>query len=237
MSLVEEVKRKKEFSGLPDSIIKRSLKESGNDIKLSRKLLRKYFGVFLTNKILRGKGDILNVHMSSRKREYKEFYSKIFKDIGDVNSIIDLGCGVNGFSYKFLPEGVEYLGIEAAEQLVNQMNIFFEKNNFNAHAIKGDLFDVKMILNSLGENKKNKVIFMFQVIDALENMERNFSKKLICAVIKKCKFLIITLPLFSLGGRKKFAVDRKWLVDFLIDNFNIEKDFKLFGERILIIKE
>ena len=57
--LIDEVKKKKEFSGLPDSIVERALSESGEDIKESRKLLRKYFGVFLTNRVLKKKGNKL----------------------------------------------------------------------------------------------------------------------------------------------------------------------------------
>ncbi len=46
MSLIREVKKKKEFSGLPDSVVARALGESDDDIKKARSLLRKYFGVF-----------------------------------------------------------------------------------------------------------------------------------------------------------------------------------------------
>jgi len=42
---------------------------------------------------------------------------------------------------------------------------------------------------------------------------------------------------FSLGGRKKFVVRRKWLIDFLADNFDVRKDFEMFGERILVVKK
>jgi len=45
----------------------------------------------------------------------------------------------------------------------------------------------------------------------------------------------LSLPTESLGGRKKFAVRRKWLVDFLEENFVIEKDFVMNGERIIYL--
>ena len=61
MNLIREVKKKKEFSGLPDSVVKRALAESGDDVKEARSLLRKYFGVFLTNRVLKGKGDLLGI--------------------------------------------------------------------------------------------------------------------------------------------------------------------------------
>jgi len=237
MNLVEEVKKKREFSGLPESVVRRALAESKNDVKKARSLLRKYFGVFLTNRVLKGKGDLLEIHMSSKKRDYKKFYSRIFDGVSGVGSIIDLGCGVNGFSYEFLPKGIEYVGVEAAGQLVNQMNLFFSKNKFDARAAVEDLFDVENILDILRKTEKKRVVFMFQVIDALESVEKNFSKKLIDEVMKNCEILVISLPLVSLGGRKKFAVRRKWLIDFLGKEFVIKKDFEMFGERIICVEK
>lgn len=234
--LVEEVRKKKEFSGLPESVVLRALGESKNDIKEARSLLRKYFGVFLTNRVLKKKGSKLEFHISSKKRDYEEFYSGIFEGIDNVGSVVDLGCGANGFSYEFLPGVPEYVGVEAAGQLVSQMNEFFVENKFDAKAICGDLFDLDLVGGVLDEAKKDRICFLFQVVDALESVERNFSKKLISFVMERCEVLVISLPLVSLGGRKRFAVDRKWLTDFLDAEFMTEKDFDMFGERVLVVK-
>ncbi|MCD4771388.1 hypothetical protein K8R30_03150 [archaeon] len=237
MNLIKEVKKKREFFGLPDSVVKRALVESKDDIKEARSLLRKYFGVFLTNRVLKGKGDLLGIHMSSKKRDYGEFYSKILKGVDDVGSVVDLGCGVNGFSYEYLPKGIEYVGIEAAGQLVELMNVYFKEKDFDARAVCLDLFDVEGVVKILRKAKKSRVVLMFQVIDALENMKRDFSKEFISVVMENVEVLVISLPLVSLGGRKKFAVRRKWLVDFLIKNFDVKKDFEMFGERIICVRK
>lgn len=235
MSLIEEVKKKKEFSRLPGSIVDRVLMESGDDVKEARKLLRKYFGVFLTNRVLRGKGDLLKVHLSSKKRNYERFYGEIFSDIGKVKSVVDLGCGVNGFSYEFLPKGVEYVGIDASGQVVDHVNKYFKKGGFDGRAVVGDLFDIDLILDKLKNTREPRVVFMFQVVDALESMKRDFSKKLISVVMGECEYLVISLPTISLGGRKRFDVSRRWLVDFLVVEFVVVKDFEMFGERVLIV--
>ncbi|NPE27201.1 methyltransferase domain-containing protein [Methanococcoides sp. SA1] len=264
--LVEEVKKKKEFSGLPDSVVRRALDKSGDDIKEARKWLRKYFGVFLTNRVLKGKDEMLKVHMSSKKRDYKNFYTEIFEEFrsfgvsgfripqktgesatpavscghlankGDKDKlrVLDLGCGVNGFSYEYLPCGTKYVGVEAAGQLVDQMNLFFEENGFDGEAVKGDLMDLDFVEDIL-EKGKFDVCFLFQVVDALESIERNFSLKLISLIMEKVSCLVISVPLVSLGGRKKFAVQRKWLMDYLRSEFVVEKDFEMFGERIIVV--
>jgi len=236
MKVTEEIKKKKEFSGLPDSIVERAAGLAKGDVKEARALLRKYFGVFLTNKVLKGKGDLLKAHMSSKKRDYGEFYGEIFSCVGDVSSVIDLGCGVNGFSYEYLPEGVSYVGVEAAGQVVSHMNKYFEENEFDAKAVVGDLFDVGKIVDLLKGQEKPRVVFLFQVVDALENLERDFSKKFILEIAKECEWMVLTLPTESLGGRKKFAVQRKWIVNFLEENFLVKSILVSRGEKIIILK-
>ncbi len=234
---IEEVKRKKEFSGLPDSVVLRALGKSNNDVKEARKWLRKYFGVFLTNRVLKNKGDRLEAHMSSKKRDYERFYGEIFSEIDSVKSVVDLGCGVNGFSYEFLPKGVFYVGVEAAGQLVEQMNLFFKEKDFEGKAVCEDLFDLENVVGVLKDAKRERVVFLFQVVDALESIERNFSLKLVDEIMKNCEALVISVPLVSLGGGKKFAVKRKWLTDFLEENYEVERDFEMFGERVLVVEK
>ncbi|MDH3353054.1 MAG: hypothetical protein OEL87_01260 [Nanoarchaeota archaeon] len=261
MNPIEKIKQKKEFSGLPDSIVERVSEMTKGDVKESRSLLRKYFGVFLTNRVLKGKGsaeEILATHISSKKRDYKNFYGEIFSGVldardipsgleiskkasslsGSVSSVVDLGCGVNGFSYGYLREvigDVNYIGIEAAGQLVEQMNKYFKTEGFSAKAIVGDLFNIDEVLKILKKQKKDRIVFLFQVIDALENLERDFSKEFIMKISKECEGIVLSLPTESLGGRKKFAVQRKWLIDFLEENFLIEKDFVIRGERVIYL--
>jgi hypothetical protein len=242
MNTIKEIKRKKEFSQLPDSVVERASKLCGGDVKESRALLRKYFGVFLTNKVLKGRGtheELLGAHMSSKKRDYITFYGEIFKDVKKVGSVIDLGAGLNGFSYGYLKEVVglvNYVAVEAAGQEVAHMNRYFSENGFDAKAFCLDLFEIGKIKGILKNQKKPRVVFLFQVIDALENLEKNFSKKFIFEVLKECEIAVVSLPTESLGGIKKFAVQRKWIVDFLKENFSVENDLPHNGERVIILK-
>ena len=239
MNLVEEVKRKREFSGLPDSVVGRALDKCGGDVKEARALLRKYFGVFLTNRVLGGRlgaDEMLAAHMSSRKRNYEKFYGEIFSEIGEVGSVVDLGCGVNGFSYKYLPRGIDYVGVEAVGQLVEQANDYFKIEGFDARVVKMDLFDVDSVLKVLGGAKRPRVVFMFQVVDALENLKKDFSKEFILKISEECEAIVLSLSMESLGGRKKFVVQRKWIMDFLEKNFIVEKRFAIGGEKIVMLK-
>lgn len=243
--LIEKVKEKREFSELPESIIRRALELNNSEIKQTRAFLRKYFGVFLTNKILKGKGnseEVLGNHISSKKRDYEKLYLEFFSGVDDVGSIIDLGCGVNGFSYPYLGlffENVRYVGVEASGQIVRNTNSFFREKSFeNAKVLCHDLFDRDFIKDLLIRevNFKPRVVFLFQVVDALENFEKDFSKKFILDLSKNCERIILSFPLNSISGKNKFSVKRKWLIDFLNEKFIVEKDFEIFGERFFLIK-
>lgn len=295
---IEKVMEKKEFSKLPKEVVARALDISKGDVKMARALLRKYFGVFLINKILKAKNldeGILEKHISSKGRDYGVLYGKIFDVVGvdielqfgfrdnnfpaqdslqdsnenlsganlsptspeiaktkliplcfekvpsslGIKTVVDLGCGVNGFSYGFLPRGLTYVGIEAVGQLVDLTNKYFKDRGFEqAHVFHRDLFDlrfVKDILNKLG-SVKPRVVFLFQVIDALESFEKDFSKKFLKEIIGGCEFIVLSLPLKSISSKTKFAVNRKWLVDFLDEEFEVLGDFKTRTERFICVR-
>jgi hypothetical protein len=236
MNLVLEVKKKREFSGLPDSIIERALKISKDDVKGARAWLRKYFGVFLTNKVLKGRGvSVLESHISSKGRDYEKVYEKI---IGDEEVIFDFGCGANGLSYEKIGSK-RYVGIEAAGQLVDIMNDYFQENGFDAEAICEDLMKYDRVLEIVSGESGKKDVWMFNVIDALESFEKDYSKKLIDGIfgIEGVEKIIIGLPVESISGRKKFNVSRVWLTGFLEEKYNIIDDFLAGYERVLIIRK
>lgn len=239
-----EVKKKKEFSQLPDSIILRALELSKGDIKKARAFLRKYFGIFMTNKVLKLKSeDILRSHISSKGRAYDFFYKTLFPLDLKLKTIIDLGCGVNGFSYgslKNLLGDVSYVGLEATGQLVDRMNSFFKENQFNhAKTIRMDLFELNEIENIIRSTESPKAIFLFQVIDALEGLERNFSKRLLLSLKESISMedvILITMPMKSISGNKLFESKRGWLRWFLEEHFVVE-EFFLDSERIFRCKK
>jgi len=237
-----EVKKKKEFSRLPDSIVLRALEVCKGDVKGSRAFLRKYFGLFLTNKVVRGKTkEVLKSHISSKNRDYQEFYSELAEGFSGFESVIDLGCGANGFSYEYLVEvfgDVEYVGVEASGQIVENLNLFFKEKGFDAKAFCCDLMGLEIIEEKILKMKRPLAIFLFQVIDALESLEKDYSKKLLFKVrgmMGEKDIVFLSVPLKSIGGRKRFEVDRKWLSDFLEKNFDLKKDFEMGGERFFVL--
>src|SRR3972149_6254122 len=118
-AIYRKIIEKKEFLKLPRRDVEMAFglfdKERFLDeekIKKTRELLRKIYFSFGSLKLLspnifykKNIKEILKKHLSSRERLslYDEIYKRILKEfIGKNFSIIDLGAGINGLSYKEL---------------------------------------------------------------------------------------------------------------------------------------
>ncbi|VVB80134.1 Ribosomal RNA methyltransferase (FmrO) [uncultured archaeon] len=254
--IISKITQKSEFSQLPEkdvelafSKFERRQTSDEEKIKLTRDLLRKTFSVFASNKTFslnhlnkRDEEWILKKHLSTKERFpfYEEVYTKIFQGINEKEiSIIDLGAGINGLSFNFFPKEkkIKYLAVEGVGQLDALMNSYFSIKKINsASAIKMSLFDLSELSNLIQKQKKPRIIFLFKVIDSLEMLDRDYSKKLLKEIVPFCTRLVLSFATRSLVSRKKFFVSRKWILDFINENFNLVDDFELGGERYLIIE-
>jgi len=238
--LVAKVQEKKEFKELPESLIEKVLLlkeivklQDEEKIKQARALLRKYFTVFLSNKITKGKlgsEELLKRHISSKNRDYAGLYKRI---IGNEKTIIDLGAGLNGLSIGGI--GKKYVAVEATRVLVEIMNNYFKQNKIPAEATWEDLFNLNKILEIVKNTEKPRAIWVFNIIDALEYLERDYSKKLLLELKNQAEKIIISWPTQSLQKQKKFKAKRFWILNFLEENFNILDEFEANGEKFIVL--
>ena len=250
-TLNEIMRGKKEFFEIPEKDIwmtyskfeRRQCSEE-EKIRLTRDLLRKVYSAFVSGKLLNIKDKseewFLRKHLSTRERlnSYKELYEKLIKNTKEC-SIIDLGSGINGFSYKLFPKRtkVDYTAVEAVGQLVDLMNFYFENNKLNAKAIHESLFEIDKIKKIIQDCKKPRIVFLFKVIDSLEMLERDYSKKLLKEIVPLCEKVIISFATKSMIRQDKFKVNRKWIIDFIKENFELLEDFNLGNERYVVFKK
>jgi len=276
--LLQKITEKKEFSQLPKKDVELAFshfekREVGDEekIKLTRELLHKVFGAFTSQKLLSPKNKneewILRKHLSTRERldYYPELYKKLLANYKNKKiSIVDLGAGVNGFSYKYFLKNTTYLGIEAVGQLVNLMNFYFKKSprddsskddsprddsgeppavpsgepkKLNAKAIHESLFELEKIKKIITEAKKPKIIFLFKVLDSLEMLERDYSKKLLLGIVSLVDRVVVSFATRSMIRKKEFKAKRNWILDFIRENFKILDDFEIGGERYICFEK
>ena len=254
--LVKKVVEKKEFSQLPLKDVEMAFsfynKEKYTDeekVKLTRNLLRNVFSSFSGANLFSKKNinsdKILRKHKSTNERlfYYSEIYERIFKGLnGKRVSVIDLGAGVNGYSFPFFEKlnlNVSYIAVEAVGQFVDLMNSYFITNHLNGKAIHLSLFETEKIKKLILETRKPRVVFLFKVIDSLEMLKRDYSKELISELMneKLADRVVVSYATKSLGRRERFKANRNWIVSFIKDDFKVIDDFEIGGERYLVFEK
>jgi len=312
--LIQRIIQKKEFSQLLRKDVelafshfeKRQTSEE-DKVKLTRELLHKVFSAFTSQKLLSPKEKsadwTLRKHISTRERlgHYEEIYGRLLRDFENERriSIIDLGAGVNGLSYKFMVEALidneklhsqvrdsnlvvnnkfrvkdergkllkvdvkqkanlNYIGVESIGQLVDLMNNYFtgnfqfpvsktfgnqkvsdskEKLSGKAKAVHESLFNLEKIKEIIKETKKPRIIFLFKVVDSLEMLEGDYSKKLLKEIVPLVDRVVVSFATRSLIKKARFKVKRYWFENFVKENFKVIEDFELGGERYIVIEK
>ncbi|HKZ34222.1 MAG TPA: hypothetical protein VJ142_03250 [Candidatus Nanoarchaeia archaeon] len=251
--MLQKIIQKKEFSWLPKKDVETAFshfeKRQTSDeekVRLTRELLHKVFGAFGSRKLLipkkRTEEWILRKHLSTRERlpYYREIYERILRGLGKKISILDLGAGVNGFSYRYFREigfDVNYTGFEATGQFVESMNNYFKNNKIKAKALHLSLFQLGEIKKLIKKTERPRVIFLFKVLDSLEMLKRDCSKELVSAISPAADRTIVSFATESMVKRKKFMAKRTWFLDFLKENFSVLDDFEIGKERYLVFKK
>jgi len=250
--LIEKITSKKEFSQLPKEDVELALEKFENKnlndyqkFKMTRQFLRKLFLGFSSRKVFSSRGKdfewYLMKHKSTRERYpyYEEVYSRCLKDFKKA-SVLDLGAGINCFSYVFFQKlgvKIDYTAVEAIGQFVELMNNFFKESKFSAKAYHLSLFNLSRIKELIDKQKKPRIIFLFKVIDSLEIMKRDYSKELLKEIANLSERVVISFATRTLGSRKKFSVQRTWITRFIGENFEILDDFEFGGERYISFRK
>jgi len=250
--LIEKITQKKEFSKLPEKDVGLAFekfdRKNLNDyqkLKLTRQFLRKVYSSFASRKLLNVKEMeveyVLKKHKSTKERlpYYERIYGEVFEGINEKQiSVIDLGAGVNGFSYGFFRnDKISYVGVEAVGQLVELMNYFFNKEKIDGKAVHLSLFEIERIRKLIVKQKRPRVVFLFKVIDSLEVIERDYSKKLLEEIVPLVDRVVLSFATKSLGRRSKFSAQRGWIRKFIEKNFEVLNDFEVGGERYISFKK
>ncbi len=246
--IFEQITKKKEFSQLPRIDVEKAFSHfekrqcsEEEKIRLTRGLLHSAFGSFASGKLLSPKSKspdwILRKHLSTRERlsHYREIYERIFKNVKGEASIVDLGAGINGFSYGFFGnKKITYIAVESMGQLIELMNHYFKSEKINGKAIHLSLFESEKIKELISEQKKPRIAFLLKVVDSLEMLESDYSKKLILEIAGICDFVVLSFATRSMIKRKKFHAKRNWIMDFIKGNFDILDEFEFDGEKFIV---
>lgn len=224
--LISKIKEKKPLDRLSDNVIIDEISRVfAKDIKLEKKVdffnernsgfkqvvklvrdeLNKRYGVFWSSDFE------LSGHKSSLERVefYPELYSSIFDITGKVSGILDISCGMNPLSIKFM-KGFKgkYYCTELNQKDCDLLNEWFIKNKIDGHATCVDLrssyeFSFPVV----------DLVFLFKVFDSVEEKGHKLAEKILKSL--KCKYAVVSFSTHTIRGREMNFPNRGWIEKLL----------------------
>lgn len=252
---IREAIKTKEYKHLARSSAYKQL------IKTIRAKLRQVYGVFIDTKPWSKKNEILDelkeilkmhkpaspqslrlheqilkTHLSSKERldNYEQIYKEIFRITGKPQSLIDLGCGFNPFSYPFMHlSKLNYfasdLNKKDCEFIQTYFNAVYAKNReFKGIARAIDLTKVKKDPSLIADLPKSDLTLILKVLDSIERTGRKLSELILDNV--PSKFIVVSFPTKTISGKYMTRPERAWLErmcdrrDWKFDKFDIKNE-------------
>ncbi|RMG91568.1 MAG: 16S rRNA methyltransferase [Chloroflexi bacterium] len=140
-------------------------------------------------------------HTSTRERLpiLDEFYTTTLADLPDVHRVLDLACGLNPLARPWMPlsPDVTYIASDIYADLVMFVDLFLRRTGGNGRAELRDLIGEPPVETA-------DLILLLKTLPVLEQIEKGAATRLLDAL--NARYLLITFPARSLGGRNKGMV-------------------------------
>ncbi|KKP31574.1 MAG: hypothetical protein A2312_03515 [Candidatus Staskawiczbacteria bacterium RIFOXYB2_FULL_32_9] len=137
----------------------------------------------------------------------EEFYKKIFEITGIPNSIIDHACALNPLtiSWMNLPGTTTYKAYDIDKDEIEFLKSVFRLLNNNYYSTTrsrvGEVIKFELGDLLVNEFEYADVVFMLKLLPCLEHQKKNCSLEILKK--QKCKFLVVSFPIKSIGGKEK----------------------------------
>ncbi len=249
--LIKQIKNKKTLKNVDNSLIKYHLEQYFKHnpklfkklnkkkirkkvIKDIRAILHRAYGMFLLKSYFKKEKiknieKLLKAHRSTKERIpiYYKLYKELFKITGVPKSLLDLGCGFNPLSFKYMNlDNVKYYAFD-----ISKPDLDFLKQHI-------DFLDTKVVnLLSVKQLPKTDVCFMFKLLNHIDlSKHHKESEKLLNKV--RSKWLIISFPLETISGKKMKYRQNNWL-KFMVERngWGLVKRFIIGNEEFFIIRK
>jgi 16S rRNA (guanine(1405)-N(7))-methyltransferase len=150
---------------------------------------------------------ILSSHTSTRERllVLEGFYQQLFSLGGQPSSILDLACGLNPLTWRWmgLPASTHYLAYDIHAPRVSFLNAYFQMEGLSGEAILRDIL-VEPPTDTAD------AAFLFKEAHRFEEREAGCNRDLWRAL--NVKTLYVSLPPFSMTGRHNLTVKNRKLI-------------------------
>ena len=247
--VLKEIKVSKKYKDIKDEVIIRIIDECYGNVKNNKLLIKEVKNklhqiheIFLNSSnnikakelVKIGESDeILKLHMSTLERLdfYDNFYKEIFSVTGVPRSIMDLACGYNPFSIKYmnLEDNFKYFAYDINVETSEILNEFFRKNGYNAISSTMDLaVDVP--------EEEVDVTFIFKFLPLIEQQNKSFSTTFLKRL--KSKYIVVSFPTKTVTGRNVGMLNnyRNMFEKVIGNDFELLRELVFDNEIIFIVK-
>ena len=145
---------------------------------------------------------LMQAHASTRERLpiLDDFYETIFANLPPVRTVLDLACGLNPLAYPWLPlpDDVQFTAVDIYSDMLNFIQGFFEIVGVNGRTQQRDIIGNP-------PTEPYDLILLLKTLPCLEQVDKNAAVNLLEKL--NGRFLLISYPAQSLGGRSKGMVE------------------------------
>lgn len=224
-------------------------------IKDIRYICNKAYGMFITkeyfkkekllqqyknNPIIGNLNKLLSIHKSTKERLpiYPEIYETLFSLTTNPKSVLDLGCGLNPLSIKYIKNNIikKYYAYDISKKDLEFVKKSFNLINKNIKIITKSLNLLK-IKDQTIKLPKTDICFMFKLLDHIDlTRGHKLSEKLMKAV--NSKYIIISMPTVTLIGKKKKYLTNNWIKYMVLRNkWKFIKRFIIGNEEFFVVEK
>ena len=260
-SVIEKTKNENPslYSELTKKEFNQKSKEFKEFKKIARKKLRAIYGVFSKSHVSKNKKEkfientksaldskdsekekelakkLLKTHISTNERlkYYELVYEKLFLITGMPDSICDLGCGYNPFSYVFLNCKPKYVATDISTEDMTFINNYFKIKNVPGKAFQADLTKSEDVLKVSKETKNFDICLCFKLLDSLESKHKGASRELLSSL--NCKYIIVSFPKKTISGKNSISGKRLWFTRILEEQGLNMTRFEVGNEEYLLL--
>jgi 16S rRNA (guanine(1405)-N(7))-methyltransferase len=145
---------------------------------------------------------LMQAHASTRERLpiLDEFYQTTLANLPPIRTVLDLACGLNPLAYPWLPlpPDVQYTAVDIYGDRLTFIQQFFQIAAINGRTQQRDIIGSP-------STEPYDLILLLKTLPCLEQVDKAAAANLIDAL--HGRFLLISYPAQSLGGRSKGMVE------------------------------
>ena len=138
----------------------------------------------------------LHASTAERLQFIDAFYKESLQKLDPINSVLDLGCGLNPLAIPFLPlaAGFTYEATDVLIPMLDFLNAYFVKIGVQGWT---SLLDLSTQIPS----QEVDLAILLKLIPLLDQIDKSIAPRLLQEL--KAKAILVSFPLKSLGGRGK----------------------------------